>query len=156
MWHAKLFEVVFLCKVQTSHFQAHPRCLASSSPVAAVGRCACAIPHAGSVASLPPQSICRRRVWRCVPPRQNCVLVQLIFRSGRLRGWAKSIVWTRSLGRRRRWHWLVRPVSWRRLRMACCTISLSNVSRGTKSSIRSSNQDDTDGTSSIVLPCPSS
>jgi hypothetical protein len=46
----------------TSYFQAHPRCLVSSSPVAAVGRCACVIPHAGSVASLPPRSVCRRRV----------------------------------------------------------------------------------------------
>jgi hypothetical protein len=44
----------------TSHSQAQPRCLASSSPVAAVGRCAFAIPRAGSVASLPPRSACRR------------------------------------------------------------------------------------------------
>ena len=46
----------------TSYFQAHPRCLVSSSPVAGVGRCACTIPHPGSVASLPPRSVCRRRV----------------------------------------------------------------------------------------------
>jgi len=33
-----------------------------------------ALSQAGSVASLLPWSVCRRRVWRCVPPRQNCVL----------------------------------------------------------------------------------
>jgi len=43
----------------TSHFEAHSQCLASSSPVAPVGRCACTIPRAGSVASLLPRSICR-------------------------------------------------------------------------------------------------
>ena len=53
----------------TSHFQAHPQCLASSSPVAAVGRCV--IPRAGSVASLPPTSVCRRRVCCCMPPLQT-------------------------------------------------------------------------------------
>jgi hypothetical protein len=36
------------------------------------------VPHAGSVASLPPRSESSRRVRRCVPPRQNCVLASPI------------------------------------------------------------------------------
>jgi hypothetical protein len=50
-----------LTSISTSHIQAHPRCLASSSPVAEVGRCVCAIPRAGSVASLPPWIAWSRR-----------------------------------------------------------------------------------------------
>ena len=62
----------YLTSISPSHFQARPRCLASSSLVAVVGRCACALPRAGSVALLPPRSICRRSVLCCVPPHQNC------------------------------------------------------------------------------------
>ena len=46
-----------------SHYQTHPQCLALSSPVVAVGICMCTIPLARSMASLPPQSICRRRFF---------------------------------------------------------------------------------------------
>ena len=76
----------------TTHFQAHPWCLALSSPVAVVGGCICAILHAESMASLLPQeSACRRRVGWVGIPRRNCVIAPPISQSGRCRGLMKSI-----------------------------------------------------------------